>query len=106
MGERMSKVADSATVEQTKLIWLRDVEREERTAGEKLRDLEAYLRLAHPDLLAFAERVWQDKTDALNWLGNPHAELDGAIPAAILDGEGGKGRVENVLAALEYGFPV
>ena len=61
-------------------------------------------RLEHA--LAFAEQVWGNETDAMEWLTNPHMELQGATPYSKLRTEAGGRAVEWILAALEYGFPV
>ncbi len=56
--------------------------------------------------LSFAERIWGNETDAMEWLTNPHMELQGATPFSKLKTEAGGRAVEWILAALEYGFPV
>ena len=40
------------------------------------------------------------------WLEAPHFELGGVSPASLLGTEAGVRKVEAILAALEYGFPV
>ena len=57
-------------------------------------------------VLSFAEQVWGNDTDAMEWLTNPHMELQGATPFSKLRTEAGGRAVEWILAALEYGFPV
>src|ERR1700749_378674 len=61
-------------------------------------------RLSH--VLAIAERVWGNETDATTWLNNPHAELKGATPLSMLRTEAGGRAVQALLGALEFGFPV
>jgi len=61
-------------------------------------------RLEH--VLSFAEQVWGNEADALEWLTNQHMELHGATPFSKLKTEAGGRAVEWILAALEYGFPV
>jgi len=61
-------------------------------------------RLEH--ILSFAEHVWGNEADAIEWLMNPHMELRGATPFSTLKTEAGGRAVEWILAALEYGFPV
>ena len=56
--------------------------------------------------MSFAEQVWGNETDAMEWLTNPHMELRGATPFSKLKTEAGGRAVEWILAALEYGFPV
>jgi putative toxin-antitoxin system antitoxin component (TIGR02293 family) len=56
--------------------------------------------------LSFAENVWGNEVDAMEWLTNPHMELRGATPYSKLRTEAGGRAVEWILAALEYGFPV
>jgi putative toxin-antitoxin system antitoxin component (TIGR02293 family) len=55
---------------------------------------------------AFAQRVWENDADAEEWLNRRHLELQDATPISLLGTEEGCRRVEAVLAALEYGFPV
>jgi putative toxin-antitoxin system antitoxin component (TIGR02293 family) len=61
-------------------------------------------RLEHA--LSFAEKVWGNDTDAMEWLTSPHMELQDATPFSKLKTEAGGRAVEWILAALEYGFPV
>jgi putative toxin-antitoxin system antitoxin component (TIGR02293 family) len=55
---------------------------------------------------AIAVRIWGNEADASEWLNQPHSELNGAAPASLLDTEAGVQAVEELLGALEYGFPV
>ena len=61
-------------------------------------------RLRH--VLAVAERVWGNETDATEWLNSPHPELQGCTPLSQLRTEMGGRAVEALLGALEFGFPV
>jgi len=56
--------------------------------------------------LFVAERIWQNEAEAIGFLLRPHAELQRASPYSLLGTESGGRTVENLLAALEYGFPV
>lgn len=62
------------------------------------------VRLRH--VLSFAERVWGNEVQAIEWLNSPHPELQGATPFSLLKTEAGGRAVEGLLAALEFGFPV
>jgi putative toxin-antitoxin system antitoxin component (TIGR02293 family) len=65
---------------------------------------ETVFRLANA--LTVAERIWRSEAEAIRFLLRPHVELGQAAPYALLNTESGGRRVENLLAALEYGFPV
>jgi putative toxin-antitoxin system antitoxin component (TIGR02293 family) len=56
--------------------------------------------------LFLAERIWQNQAEAIGFLLRPHVELGRASPYSLLNTESGGRRVENLLAALQYGFPV
>ncbi len=56
--------------------------------------------------LFVAERIWQNEADAIRFLLRPHIELGQASPYSLLSTESGGRTVENLLAALEFGFPV
>jgi putative toxin-antitoxin system antitoxin component (TIGR02293 family) len=56
--------------------------------------------------LFVAERIWQNEADAIRFLLRPHIELAQASPYSLLNTESGGRTVENLLAALEFGFPV
>jgi len=62
------------------------------------------LRLANA--LFVAERIWQNEADAIRFLLRPHVELGQESPYSLLNTESGGRTVENLLAALEFGFPV
>jgi hypothetical protein len=75
---------------------------------------EQALQLLKKDLLSHqstakvflqAESIWQDSHRALEWLAKPHPELNYQIPAALLKSAQGLERVQNLLGAIEYGFP-
>jgi putative toxin-antitoxin system antitoxin component (TIGR02293 family) len=53
-----------------------------------------------------AQGIWQDSHSALEWLAKPHPELNDEIPATLLKSPQGLQRVQNLLGAIEYGFPV
>ncbi|HEY5329451.1 MAG TPA: antitoxin Xre/MbcA/ParS toxin-binding domain-containing protein [Acidobacteriaceae bacterium] len=55
-------------------------------------------------VLAFAARTWNSEADAIDWLLGTHMELGGATPYSLLRTESGGRAVENLMAALEYGF--
>jgi putative toxin-antitoxin system antitoxin component (TIGR02293 family) len=65
---------------------------------------ETVARLAH--VLLLAERIWQSEPDAVRFLLRPHVELGQTSPFSLLGTESGGRTVENLLAALEYSFPV
>jgi putative toxin-antitoxin system antitoxin component (TIGR02293 family) len=56
--------------------------------------------------LFVAERIWQNEADAIRFLLRPHVELGQVSPYSLLNTESGGRTVENLLAALEHGFPV
>jgi putative toxin-antitoxin system antitoxin component (TIGR02293 family) len=56
--------------------------------------------------LFVAERIWQNEADAIRFLLRPHVELGQVSPYSVLNTESGGRAVENLLAALEFGFPV
>jgi putative toxin-antitoxin system antitoxin component (TIGR02293 family) len=53
-----------------------------------------------------AEQIWGNRKDADAWMTTPHFELEGRTPASLLTTKLGEHRVENLLSALENGFPV
>jgi putative toxin-antitoxin system antitoxin component (TIGR02293 family) len=65
---------------------------------------ETMARLANT--LFVAERIWRNEGDAIRFLLRPHIELGKVSPYSLLNTESGGRTVENLLAALEYGFPV
>jgi putative toxin-antitoxin system antitoxin component (TIGR02293 family) len=56
--------------------------------------------------LFIAERIWRSEAEAIRFLLRPHVELGQVSPYSLLSTESGGRRVESLLAALEYGFPV
>jgi putative toxin-antitoxin system antitoxin component (TIGR02293 family) len=56
--------------------------------------------------LFVAERIWQSQAEAIRFLLRPHVELGNVSPYSLLNTESGGRRVENLLASLEFGFPV
>jgi putative toxin-antitoxin system antitoxin component (TIGR02293 family) len=57
-------------------------------------------------LLAYAEQVFGDAADAVDFIHRPHPELAGQRPLDAAATELGARRVETVLNALEAGLPV
>lgn len=54
----------------------------------------------------FAERVFGSEDAAQDWLLSPHMLLGGKPPILLASSESGLRKIESMLAALEYGFPV
>ncbi len=57
-------------------------------------------------VVAAARRVWGDGGDLANFLTTPHPMLEGRTPLEAARSEIGARRVEQILAALEWGLPV
>jgi putative toxin-antitoxin system antitoxin component (TIGR02293 family) len=57
-------------------------------------------------VIALAETVWGDAEAAREFLNRPHPLLDHQTPLAVAHTELGARRVENVLYAIEHGFPL
>lgn len=53
-----------------------------------------------------AVRIWEDNSDAREFLHTPHAMLGGRTPLAAAHTELGGREVERILNGLEYGLPV
>jgi putative toxin-antitoxin system antitoxin component (TIGR02293 family) len=65
------------------------------------------VRHLHRDrMLSLAAEVWGNAEEAQLWLDTPHPELRGAKPSSLLGTSQGRSRVENLLHALDEGFPV
>jgi putative toxin-antitoxin system antitoxin component (TIGR02293 family) len=77
-----------------------------KRAGEVLGPSASQTVLRLASALFVAERIWRSEAEAIRFLLRPHVELGQASPYALLNTESGGRRVENLLAALEYGFPV
>ena len=56
-------------------------------------------------VIAAAEYVWSDRTDAQAWLAKPHPELENRTPLDASLSELGARRVEDLLGRLFYGIP-
>jgi putative toxin-antitoxin system antitoxin component (TIGR02293 family) len=56
-------------------------------------------------VIAAAEHVWDDRTDAQEWLTKPHPELENRKPIEAALTELGARRVEEILDRLFYGIP-
>lgn len=70
----------------------------------KLAESERVERLAR--LMALTEQVWEDESDAQEFMCEPHPMLDDRSPLDMAATELGARRVEMLLAKLEYGLPV
>ncbi len=57
-------------------------------------------------LMKLAVAMWGDEAAAFDWMKAPHMELQGDTPESLLGTAAGIRRVENLLSALENGFPV
>lgn len=58
------------------------------------------------EIRELAERVWENRSDANEFLSTPHVLLDGETPASVARTRPGAERVRRILLALEYGLPV
>jgi putative toxin-antitoxin system antitoxin component (TIGR02293 family) len=67
---------------------------------------QAELDIRASRLVSTARRIWGDPANTSEWLNNSHPELGGASPASLLRTEEGCMKVEALLGALEFGFPV
>ncbi len=56
-------------------------------------------------VIAAAEYVWNDQTDAREWLTRPHPELGRRTPLEVAMTELGARQVEEILERLFYGIP-
>jgi len=77
-----------------------------KRAEQALRPTAAQTVARLANSLAFSTRTWQSEADAIDWLLAPHIQLGGATPFSMLRTETGGRLVEQLMAALEYGFPV
>lgn len=57
-------------------------------------------------ILSQATQIWGSQHEATAWLNQPHPELQDQTPNALLGTEACIDRVENLLAALDFGFPI
>jgi len=72
----------------------------------KLRAVESERTERLARVIAAAETVWEDQSDAREWLTTPHPELGGRTPVECAMTELGARRVEALLDRLQYGLPV
>lgn len=88
-GGLLFKVVPEATFKRRVRLTPRESERTERLAR----------------VIASAEYVWGDRTEAREWLHAPHPELEGKAPIEAALTELGARRVESVLDKILYGLP-
>jgi putative toxin-antitoxin system antitoxin component (TIGR02293 family) len=72
----------------------------------KLRAIESERTERLARVIAAAESVWDDQSDAREWLTTPHPELNGRKPVECALSELGARQVEDVLDRLQYGLPL
>jgi putative toxin-antitoxin system antitoxin component (TIGR02293 family) len=77
-----------------------------KRAGETLGASASQTVARLANALFVAERIWRNERDAIGFLLRPHVELGQVSPYSLLNTESGGRAVENLLAALEFGFPV
>jgi len=77
-----------------------------KRAGDRLPPAATQSTLRLERVLQLAESIWGDKDAASAWLNTPHPELNRATPFSLLRTEAGGRAVEDLLIALEHGFPV
>lgn len=77
-----------------------------KRAGERLGPSASQTVSRLANALFLAERIWRNEAEAIRFLLRPHVELGQVSPYSLLSTESGGRRVESLLAALEYGFPV
>ena len=75
-----------------------------RTGKLRVIESERTERLAR--VIAAAEAVWDDQTDAREWLMRPHPELGNRTPIDCALTELGARQVESLIDRLQYGLPV
>jgi putative toxin-antitoxin system antitoxin component (TIGR02293 family) len=75
-----------------------------RTVVLSLAESELLERIAR--VLAHAEKVWDDRRQAQEWMLKPHIELEKMTPLDMARTELGARRVEDLLDKLVYGLPV
>jgi len=75
-----------------------------RTGKLRVTESERTERLAR--VIAAAEAVWDNRSDAREWLTSPHPELAGRAPIDCAISELGARQVESVLDRLQYGLPI
>ena len=57
-------------------------------------------------ITALAQLVWDDETDAREFMTTPHPMLEGKTPAEMAVTDLGGRQVENILVSMIYGLPV
>ncbi|MBS1815387.1 MAG: DUF2384 domain-containing protein [Acidobacteria bacterium] len=77
-----------------------------KRAGQKLTASASQAALRVERVFNLAKSIWGDASIAAQWLNRPHEELSGATPLSFLKTESGGRCVEELLIALEHGFPV
>lgn len=75
-----------------------------KRAGARLRPTASQTVARLQRVFVTAERIFADEREAVLWLTGQHLMLDGATPYSLLRTEAGGREVENILAAIEYGF--
>ncbi len=75
-----------------------------KRSGERLRRTASQTTARLRRVLSLAMKVWEDDSEAIAWLTGPHPMLGGATPFSLLRTEAGGRAVEDLLAAIEYGF--
>ena len=75
--------------------------RRERLSVEESERVERVARI-----VAAAHALWDDEDEARAFLNAPHPLLEGRTPLAAARTGAGARRVEEIIAALEWGLPV
>lgn len=91
------EVKDRVVPRSTRYRRKRQGDRLEADESERLQ------RLAH--LLALAEEVWEDRSDAREFLTTPQPELEGDRPLELIATDPGVRRVEELLTRMEHSLP-
>ena len=76
-----------------------------KRSNERLRHTASQTTARLRRVLSLATRVLEDEGEAIAWLTGAHEMLGGATPFSMLRTEAGGRAVEDLLAAIEYGFP-
>jgi len=107
LGTPKKRLAKVVTMRKSAVLeWRASAALEGEAHRIQRKKLSTYLRHSFPALLAYAQDIWQNDTDALEWFLNPHSELQAKVPASLLESPEGEKRVMNLLVALDHGFPV
>jgi putative toxin-antitoxin system antitoxin component (TIGR02293 family) len=75
-----------------------------KRSGERLRPTASQTVARLRRVVAIATNIWESEQEAIGWLTGRHRMLGGATPYSLLKTEAGGRAVEDILAALEYGF--